>query len=142
MSKLPAMPTYSIPLRYRKMENLHILFWLLKDLSWCLEWKVLAMAMIVPTFTIALVITWRNRHIVSELCHNAAITIWIAANSYWMITEFVGIDASIAFAGITYKHLAVIPFAIGLLFMLYYYCVYKWVYEYPLDKKQASQQNV
>ena len=28
--------SYTIPLRYRKMENLHIVFWLFKDISWCL----------------------------------------------------------------------------------------------------------
>ena len=29
-------PMYQIPARYRKMENMHILFWLVKDVSWCL----------------------------------------------------------------------------------------------------------
>jgi hypothetical protein len=33
--------TYSIPIRFRKMENLHIVFWLLKDLSWCMVWRPL-----------------------------------------------------------------------------------------------------
>ena len=47
---------YSIPLRYRKMENLHILFWLLKDISWCLAWKPLGIAMIFPTLIMAVVI--------------------------------------------------------------------------------------
>jgi len=37
-----ATPTvYSIPLRYRKMENLHIVFWLFKDIGWCLVWQPL-----------------------------------------------------------------------------------------------------
>lgn len=27
---------YSIPAAYRKMENTHILFWLVKDISWCM----------------------------------------------------------------------------------------------------------
>src|SRR6188768_1545955 len=83
---------YIIPLRYRKMENLHIVFWLFKDISWCLIWKPLGIAMIFPTLIVAIVIAWRTRQYVSELCHNLAITVWISANSYWMITEFIGID--------------------------------------------------
>ena len=73
---------YIIPLRYRKMENLHIVFWLFKDISWCLIWKPLGITMIIPTFVISLVIAWRTRQYVSELCHNVAINVWIAANSY------------------------------------------------------------
>ena len=32
---------YSIPARFRKMENMHIVFWLMKDISWCMIWKEL-----------------------------------------------------------------------------------------------------
>ena len=28
--------TYAIPSRYRRLENLHIVFWLFKDISWCM----------------------------------------------------------------------------------------------------------
>jgi len=62
---------YAIPLRYRKMENLHIVFWLFKDLAWCLEWRMVGVVMIIPTFVISLVITWRTRHIVAEVCGNS-----------------------------------------------------------------------
>lgn len=75
-------PVYSIPLKYRKMENLHIVFWLLKDIGWCLIWKPLGIAMIFPTLIIALVIAYRTRQFMSELCHNLAIAVWIMANSY------------------------------------------------------------
>ena len=44
--------TYNIPLRYRKMENLHIVFWLFKDISWCMVWRPLGLAMILPTLII------------------------------------------------------------------------------------------
>ena len=40
--------TYVIPARFRKMENMHIIFWLFKDISWCMVWKVLGIAMILP----------------------------------------------------------------------------------------------
>lgn len=125
MEHPPASNTYSIPLQYRIMENLHIVFWLFKDLAWCLEMKWLAVIMVIPTLVISIVIAWRTRYIVSELCHNLAVTVWISANSYWMVTEFIGIDEKMSPLGITYKHLAVIPFSLGLLILLYYYVWYR-----------------
>ncbi len=116
---------YIIPLRYRKMENLHIVFWLFKDISWCLIWKPLGIIMIIPTFIISLVIAWRTRQFVSELCHNIAISVWIAANSYWMISEFLGFDEKIVTGDITYKHLALIPFLSGVVILGYYYLYWK-----------------
>lgn len=113
--------TYSIPLRYRKMENLHIVFWLLKDISWCMIWKPLGIAMVFPTLIIALVIAWRTRHLISEVCHNLAIAFWISANSYWMISEFLHFDARSLSGNYTFKHLAVIPFVLGTIPLLYYY---------------------
>ena len=91
----PVKKDYVIPLRFRKMENLHIVFWLFKDVAWCLGFAVLGIAMIIPTLVIALVISWRTRQMMSELCHNLAIAVWISANSYWMISEFLGFDEKI-----------------------------------------------
>jgi hypothetical protein len=113
--------TYSIPLRIRKMENLHIVFWLLKDLSWCMVWKPLGILMIIPTLIISISITWTNRQIVSEVCHNMAVSFWITANSYWMISEFLKFDTIILFSTYTYKHLAIIPFIIGFFIIAWYY---------------------
>ncbi|RSK34046.1 hypothetical protein EI290_09320 [Hymenobacter metallilatus] len=107
------------------MENLHILFWLLKDIGWCMIWKPLGISMIFPTLTIALLITWRTRSIAAELAHNLAIVFWISANSYWMISEFLGFDAVRVWGGITGKHLALLPFLSGLMILLYYYLVQK-----------------
>ncbi len=112
---------YIIPAKYRRMENMHILFWLLKDISWCMIWKELGLAMFIPTITIAIVIAWRNRHIKAELAHNLAITFWICANGYWMISEFFGFDEYIVWGWITGKHLALIPFLSGAAILLYYY---------------------
>ncbi len=120
-----ANDVYSIPLRYRKMENLHILFWLLKDISWCMIWRPLGIAMIFPTLIIAIVIAVRTRRYMSELCHNIAIVAWIAANSYWMISEFLHFDSDVIFGTYTYKHLALIPFVTGLCFLLFYYLWWK-----------------
>lgn len=112
---------YSIPHRFRMMENLHIVFWLFKDLAWCMVWKPLGLMMMVPTLAISLMIVWNTRHIVSELCHNLAVTVWITANSYWMVSEFFHFDELEIGAGLTYKHLAVIPFMAGILILAYYY---------------------
>ena len=116
---------YAIPLRYRKMENLHIVFWLLKDISWCMIWKPLGIAMIFPTLIIAIVIAMRTRQYMSEVCHNVAIVVWISANSYWMISEFLHFDSNIIFGQFTYKHLAIIPFGLGILILAYYYIWWK-----------------
>ncbi|HEX5151384.1 MAG TPA: hypothetical protein VFW07_08040 [Parafilimonas sp.] len=117
--------SYVIPLHYRQMENLHIVFWLFKDISWCLIWKPLGIIMIIPTFVISLVIAWRTRQYVSELCHNIAISVWIAANSYWMISEFFEFDSKFVAGNITYKHLALIPFLTGVVVLAYYYLYWK-----------------
>ncbi|BFG69161.1 hypothetical protein KACHI17_00420 [Sediminibacterium sp. KACHI17] len=116
---------YTIPLRYRKMENLHIVFWLFKDVAWCLGFSILGITMIFPTLIIAIIISWRTRNIVSELCHNLAIAVWISANSYWMISEFLAFDEKILFSHYTYKDLALIPFLTGILILAFYYLIWK-----------------
>jgi len=117
--------SYTIPLSYRKMENMHIVFWLLKDISWCMIWRPLGIAMIFPTLIVSIVIAYRTRDLVSELCHNVAISFWITANAYWMVSEFFHFDADTVWEAITYKHLAIIPFGIGLLLLMYYYIWWK-----------------
>jgi hypothetical protein len=111
---------YSIPARFRRIENLHILLWLIKDLCWALNYKWVAMIMIVPTLAVALMITWQTRHILSELLHNLAVVFWITANCTWMVGEFYGWDENLI-GEIGLRQLAVIPFGIGLLILAYYY---------------------
>ena len=124
---------YSIPARFRKMENTHILFWLFKDISWCMVWKPLGIAMIFPTLIISIVIAWRTRNLTSELAHNLAVTFWITANSYWMISEFFGFDETPLFFGIEGKFFAMVPFVIGVLILVYYY-----VFQKPKEQKQLA----
>lgn len=119
----PQESFYSIPARFRRMENMHIVFWLLKDISWCLTWKVLGIAMIFPTLSIALVIAWRTRKFASELAHNLAIAFWISANSLWMISEFFSFDEMVVWRNFSGKHLALIPFFIGAFILLFYYVI-------------------
>ncbi len=114
---------YSIPDSIRKLENMHVVFWLLKDISWCMVWRPLGIAMIVPTLSIAIWIAWKNRQIKAELAHNLAIVFWITANAYWMISEFAGFDEMLVWKDFTGKHLSLIPFVTGALILLYYYAV-------------------
>ena len=107
---------YTIPEKFRKIENLHIVFWLIKDMSWAMLWRPLGILMIFPTLTVALLITWQTRKLKSELYHNLAVLFWITANCYWMIVEFMGVDDILRFY-------AIIPFGIGFIFIAAYYLI-------------------
>lgn len=111
---------YSIPARFRRVENLHILFWLIKDAAWALNLKEIGVFMIIPTLSAALVITSQTRKIFSELMHNLAVDFWIVANCTWMIGEFFGMDEG----PYGLRQLALIPFTIGLLILATYYILY------------------
>lgn len=121
--KITNEPVYNIPAKYRRIENMHVAFWLVKDISWCMIWRELGLAMFIPTLTIAIIIAWRTRQLKSELAHNLAITFWITANGYWMISEFFHFDELKIYGDWTGKHLALIPFIIGALILFYYYAV-------------------
>ncbi len=123
---------YAIPTRYRRTENLHILFWLIKDACWALNFSGLAMLMIIPTLSVAIWISWRSRHITSELTHNLAVVAWIVANCTWMVGEFLGIDAKIGGFSFGLRQIALIPFGVGLLILAVYYLVIQ-----PREKKKS-----
>lgn len=113
---MSGLKMYSIPARFRRTENLHIVFWLVKDISWAMLWKPLGMAMLVPTLLVAIIITWQTRHLKAELFHNLAIDFWICANGFWMTIEFFGYDEQL-------RIYTAIPFGIGLFFIATYYLV-------------------
>ena len=127
------MPQYTIPIRYRRMENLHIVFWLFKDIAWCMILKPLGIAMIFPTLIIAIIIAWRTRQMMSELCHNLAVALWISANSYWMISEFFHFDELPLFGEYTFKHISVAPFLIGIFCLAYYYIWWRPRHKYDVQ---------
>ncbi|HRN79237.1 MAG TPA: hypothetical protein PKY29_03535 [Ferruginibacter sp.] len=119
---VPEKEQFTMTLQFRRLENLHIFFWLVKDISWCLEWHVTGIVMIVPTMTAGFIITRKFWHIFSERCHNLAVLLWITANAYWMITEFFGWDELLVpYFNISYRHFTMLPFGIGIGIMLYYY---------------------
>ncbi|MCB9165051.1 MAG: hypothetical protein H6590_03655 [Flavobacteriales bacterium] len=72
----------------RVNENLHIVLWLVKDLAWLMEFRLLGALMIAPTLTMAFFITWQCRAERRELVHAIAVILWILANSTWMIGDF------------------------------------------------------
>jgi uncharacterized membrane protein YciS (DUF1049 family) len=137
---------YSIPSRFRRIENLHILFWLVKDLCWAMNFKYIGMLMIIPTIVAALMITWQTKKIYSELMHNLAVVFWITANCTWMIGEFFGVDEG----PYGLRTMAIIPFSIGLAILASFYIrfytqksVRKKVLEqtYETIEKELSKEN-
>lgn len=111
---------YYIPARFRRVENLHILFWLIKDVCWAMNFKMVGMFMIIPTMTVAMIILYQTRHILSEFIHNLAVVFWIVANCTWMIGEFWGIDENLV-GNLGLRQMAIVPFTLGLLVLSYYY---------------------
>jgi hypothetical protein len=116
---------YAIPARFRKIENLHILLWLIKDMCWALNFKWVAAIMIIPTLAVALLITVQTKKMRSELYHNLAIMFWITANCTWMVGEFFGWDENL-YGKYGLRQFAVVPFAIGLSIIGYYYLSSLW----------------
>jgi hypothetical protein len=101
----------------RFLENIHIFFWLIKDSCWMMNWKYMGMFMILPTVLVALWMikrTWNDL----EKWINLSVLLWVMANSWWMITEFYGIDVKM-------KYYSSIPFALGFLFFF----VYVWKFK-------------
>lgn len=99
----------------RRWENMHIPLWLLKDTCWMMEWRWLGVCMIVPTVLMAIYILFKSKGHV-EFWVNLAICFWIAANSYWMCSEFFGF--------VEYKDFAGIPFVLGMISVSIYYIKY------------------
>lgn len=104
--------------KIRHYENLHIPLWLLKDTCWMLQWRMLGVIMIVPTFFVALYLTLKTfKEKDEEWLINLAILFWITANSYWMCCEFFKHEEIKDFAGI--------PFILGMISVaLFYYRKY------------------
>jgi hypothetical protein len=128
---------YYIPYKFRRVENLHILLWLIKDACWAINLKIPALVMIVPTLFVALAITWQTRQITSELLHNLAIDFWITANCTWMIGEFTGWDTNLV-GKYGLREFSLIPFGIGLLILGYYYLFYMHRRDFEEELQQQT----
>jgi hypothetical protein len=99
--------------RLSRFDNMHILFWLVKDMSWCLMSKTIGTLMIAPTIVIALVILVRSREHMTSFVHNLAVLFWISANSMWMVGEMFCQDCT--------KPYAIWLFSAGMGVLLVYY---------------------
>lgn len=97
----------------RKMENHHIILWLLKDFAWMLEWKWIACGIFIPTLALAWFITVKSRAIPSEFWHNLAVCAWLMANGSWMVSHL--------FQMVALERIAIMLFAIGLGVLTFYY---------------------
>lgn len=101
--------------KVRKFENLHIVFWLIKDSCWMLECKILGLLMIIPAISVAIYIIYLTKKRI-DFYLNLAVLFWIIANSYWMCIEFYT-DESL-------KIYTIFPFILGLICVsIYYYKV-------------------
>jgi hypothetical protein len=99
--------------RLSRFDNLHILFWLIKDMSWCLMSKTIGTLMIAPTIAIALIILYRSREHLTSFVHNLAVLFWISANSLWMLGEMYCADCT--------KPMAIWLFSAGMGVLIIYY---------------------
>jgi hypothetical protein len=90
-------------------ENLHIIFWLIKDFCWALNIKPVGIMMIIPTVSLAFYIAYKTRHHLSDFIHNLAVCFWICANATWMLGEFFNHE---------WRILAAILFCIGISLIL------------------------
>ncbi|MCX7728411.1 MAG: hypothetical protein N2203_02965 [Bacteroidia bacterium] len=97
--------------KLRFYENIHILFWLIKDLSWVMIWKPLGIAMILPTIGFAVWFCIKSFY-ESEFFVHLATLFWILANALWMLMEFYDKEE--------YKFVAAIIFIAGLVSVSYY----------------------
>jgi hypothetical protein len=99
----------------RWIENLHIFLWLIKDTCWATAWRPGGIFMIIPTISVAIYLLFRSRKNRTDLYHNAAVCMWISANSIWMVGEFFNKDL---------RPMAVVFFGLGLAILLIYYIFY------------------
>jgi hypothetical protein len=74
--------------KLRKTENLHVVFWLFKDMCWMLEYKLAGAIMILPTLVMAFYVLYLSKNNYNLVIVNLAIIFWICANSAWMISDF------------------------------------------------------
>ncbi len=96
-----------------RKENLHVVFWLVKDFAWISGFKILGVSLAIPTIFLAVYIVWPSRNHRENFFHNVAVLFWILANSIWMFGEFYFEDQ---------KRIWAMPFFIvGLLVVFWYY---------------------
>jgi len=106
-----------------KIDNLHVVLWILKDLSWCFGWVYVGLSMILPAVLVAIYILLYHSVTPEKFIHNVSIIFWISANSIWMASEFLGFENQIGGFPIGGKIIAGSLFVAGLALVSGYYLV-------------------
>ncbi len=88
------------------LETSHIPLWLIKDLCWLLSYRLLGVAVAIPTIIVAILIAIVTRKDKDKFLLNVAIAFWILANANWMIAEFYDFDT---------RSYSIYPFLTGIL---------------------------
>lgn len=109
-----------------KKENLHVVFWLIKDFAWISGYKILGVTLALPTILLAAYLTVITRKTRSNFYHNLAILFWISGNSIWMFGEFYFEDQ---------KRIWAMPFFFAGLVIISYYYISEGYFAY--QKKKA-----
>jgi len=99
---------------WHPFEYAHVFLWLIKDMCWAQGWIKMGTVMVIPTVLVAFIVTWLQRKVQTTLVHNLAISIWISANSLWMLAEFYHLEPIL-------KPWSSVGFASGLLLLVLYY---------------------
>lgn len=81
--------------------------------------------MVIPTVSVAIYLLIKSRNQRTELYHNAAVVLWILANSTWMTGEFFNVELRPA---------AVVLFALGICILLVYY-----IFFFAKDRKEERE---
>lgn len=90
------IPKFQIFDTWRRYELLHILFWLIKDYSWCSGDQVFWFVGAIPTLIISIdfiVISHKNNKIIVDLSHYIAESIWLCSNLTWAFSELFTLDS-------------------------------------------------
>lgn len=98
----------------KQLDNFHIVLWLMKDIFWVREEQFWGVLMIMPTVSVAMILTIQSIHQKQGFYSNFAILCWMLADSIWMVDEFFILEIQWITLGL---------FILGILSMVYYYIV-------------------
>ena len=74
-----------------KINTMHVFFWLVKDMCWCLHLTALATLMVFPTVSLTGYILFTQKESREE---NLILTCWVMMNVFWMLHELHGTSKS------------------------------------------------
>jgi hypothetical protein len=111
----------------KRLDNTHILLWLLKDLCWVSNWNTAGAIMVIPTIGMALFILFKSPKFHSSFFYNMAVTCWILANSAWMLGEMYFMDTASHHIYLLSKKFAYIAFFLGIGCIAYFKLKVYWL---------------